>query len=1679
MLDPDYRDDADAPEDPTSVGITDSAIVFRSLYWNMRGIKNRKRTDRLIAATAPRFEDYAEVNCSAVPKSEFSKQFRKLNTFYKKLYATDVDLLGNIVVGGIFGTEVDAPGSNVAPTAVDAFKCWNILSYDQQTDAIQTFETDPDNFLAFAAAGITSDEVLKITIYTPPRKRKTNRWDAAHVQRQFTEMLREWTKLLELSKRIIVQGDFNFNYSSFPSVCNHTNFSNDHYELYIVPLMEWITITANASFIPLKGPTCYSSATSPSTIDGIATRGFTHVKAERVLLKTDGNFVWLDDPDGDYDAEFIRHCWADHIALLGTFEYDTTATPGMNTGPHPDTDPAAEPARPPTPAIPTGTDASNFLGRYEDCQVHDDQINFFLKTRAGGAQNFATTITPASEKEAFPPSSGIRIAMKRKDDRHDAHTLRQALSEYAATRPPPRNSILAFERWVASAMCASRLVKKASGYKKEKKVVAGGDAGVGNDEAPPFPDGPVDNRDDVSEAHCAVLPFEDDDPGPDPAGRDDSAVAALGGSEDVDEDYREARESLAFWDWSVGSNCGTGQDDGLQLADDEKREIQKLFGNTAKIREKVCGSRKGEPLPPLHELFDGDTVYTGLANVIVAVMRSHIIKGDVLRTWFGEPADISPDLLTTIKEQLSAVAKTVPPLTVSLAQVRNFLADANPELRGPTGVRLKCYAACSDEVLLAYVDAVNHLLLRFQSVGARYSTGLIDDELKILLVELLGKGGKVTQLKKVRTICRGAPGIRIAAGVLGRELLQLAEAFCVWGVTGAGSRPNSALALSILRVIDVQLQATATRFYVQISEDICNYFNCIPLLYLLTTMRRAMPHPTLLQFCLSLNIGKKVIGRNGSSFAVVDKFSGGIQGCTFVMFAGIALQARVNHLVRLFILACYSPATRRLETARILRAGNALLRDLQKLHHDAKTWTPYSSADVAGHFANPGSPASVRFPHFNIFDTSGTTYLESILVQEGTSETALADLIAVVDDKAILILAHIDDKTNGNLGRLFEFLAKATELCFRHTGQFFSQSKYEMVTGSPYWSDEKCEKHLEAMRELAVKYLNPFGCCPSVSLSTKFLGFLFNAGQTSRAVLYNQIAHRLKYSRVSAELVYKHMRKMNGAQVRTLCIWAFLSCVLHLLAVAVRVFDDAAWTELLFSLSHAIGEFVGFTSDDLKYLLQANQVARDDLHKIIFSKKVMCMVDPRLMACRILRKGAAKWTAISRSVSVVPYATTSVFASSDPHRWSGFDAKQQTVLQDIADADAYLSELLKDVAPPVKSCVALGRHYPDPADADASLRAAEDVAAKIADRLPSRSLLVPLPVTSDPATSSLARNYPPPKSLPATCAPFRCPKGAFEFILDKECELVVLCEGRPTLRYTTTDHYEICCPKTRNAARYLALVCHAIHQILLCPDVQMGQPQLFIYDLSTNACRDLVNYRQLWLQLWCWPGVVKIFDGPPRGERKLDAPSTNVRNSRSTILELAARDVGVSWPIRDYPSVPIDFKTITDHLHAAHFRNRVHLAFKKTKPDAATSGGATGSQAAGSQDIASSTIPAGPGPPSAAADTGRNVQIESQTEAPADGASAAHGRAQPVASSIMPPPLPAEPLSQPMPPQARPQTGAPRSRNVKAPAKPAQKQTSASTSTTGAVMKSDVKNKTGSARAKKNKRVEPAPQPLA
>ncbi len=1565
----DYHDEearAEVDEDPAELDPeARRQREQRIFFWNLghgAGLSNRKYADRLSSVLLPRSVDHVETKVAKIPEDQKSRPVKHhAKCSYVESSSTNYELLGSVQSGGVLCSALcDRSACKDVSGRVETMQSV-LLSYNPDEDTIRKLDGDCCNFLLFATAELTTDHLLKITLYLPPRASvKPTRWDTKHVRRELGLLLDKWDELRRRASHMIIQGDFNVRYDLGPEIpqSGRKNFSTEQYETYVAPVLRWIG--ERATFVKLSGPTCYKSEREPSTIDGVATSGLSCVRVDRVLIKPDGGFEWADN----VDSEYIRHNWPDHLGLLTTYVHDTAPESAL---------PGGQSQQLPHPATTTNTadiTSENFLGHYEDFQVKDVHVDHFL-LQHNRDNRHPIAIENISSVDAHPATHGIRIAMARDDKRHDKSTLQAAMDKHAVRNPPPRKCLLAFERWLASGLVANKLAS----IVKEPAATAdatppsstpdpahSSDASATENELPahlpPAPGSvsssvamPV-NDDSGPSATDAVLPpvsatgscSSTDTP---PAGAPDAAcgMPSLDPPPDADDfDLAATREGLSFLDWAQGGPVGfVGSC--IKPKGVDKSEAKSLFQQAAKVRELVFGTRKGEPLPELHSITDGVTTYTGSSAVIEQVMRTHVLKGDIIRAWYsGTSTELSKEELRTIKEDLVSVARDLPPLTFTRAQVRDFLADANPCLRGYIGVRLKVYAALSDDVLDAYVDCVNHVLLSLRNCGSSF-TAVLPDTLKVLVLDLLGKGGQVKELKKIRTICRGSPALRILAGIIGRELLQLAEAHNCWGTTSMGSRPNASLALAMIRIVDTQLHCSDSRFFVQISEDICNYFNNLPLFFIMNNCRRARLHPCGLMFFLAANLQKELLGHNGpDAYCRVKNYTGGIQGSTETMYCGITLQKKINELVRLFLLACYCPRSRRLETHRILRASAALLLDLEGFHHSARSWEPYSRADVDQHFQDPSDPASCSLGKFDIFQSTTRALLCAILVQDGISEESAADLIAVVDDKALSILVHRDDLQNGNLARIFDTLRRATELNFKHCSQFFSKSKFEIVAGSPYWKGDANRQVLERVREMAVKYLNPFETTPTISLRTKLVGFLFNTDESQADTLYGQILARLKWSRIAAELVCKYLKRVSGPQLRAILVWAYISSILHLLVVAVRIFNDDYWEELLFQLAWSIMDMIGFSPEVVKACLERNKIPRGDIHKLAFSKKVLNMVDPRLLSTKILRCSSAKWTAASSSISVAAYATAPVTFGPTIEALRGFTAPQVALLQEISAADSYVRESLSGVlgSSALYKLTANATSSTIPPAPPASSSVARSGAATSSAMVTLRDhLLVPQPASSDRLSTALLRNVAPPRTK-TTAPPPSFHVDSYLFRRVGVSDLHVVHQGVVMKHYTCVAYSEFAAADLRADVRFAANVGQALEDLLPCPSVLLSRPRVDVVGLLlTSNLRDAAVYRILTSMIWRWPGKINFYAAPAvkaTPQLVTSVPPIVVRNN---ILDLAAKDVGVSWPVRDF-EIPFDFKLVDEKLSLQHIRNRVNARCKTILQKTTTIGARTG-----------------------------------------------------------------------------------------------------------------------------------------
>eukprot|EP00392_Amoebophrya_sp_AT5.2_P006712 g6724.t1 len=362
--------------------------------------------------------------------------------------------------------------------------------------------------------------------------------------------------------------------------------------------------------------------------------------------------------------------------------------------------------------------------------------------------------------------------------------------------------------------------------------------------------------------------------------------------------------------------------------------------------------------------------------------------------------------------------------------------------------------------------------------------------------------------------------------------------------------------------------------------------------------RRIGAHPTVLATFVAVNIGKRIVARNGDAVAVVPKFADGIQGSTETATTGASIDARQGRKARLFLQYCYCPKTRVLCRKRIELAAAALKKDVAQDVDNVTKWAEYTADDVHEFYRTGAIP---EYPNArNFMEVCDSHFLEDLFIDGDVIDVEfMADVVAFVDDKQTLFKATAADLDNGNYDLILQTLEVFSCHTFRGSASYISGEKLEASAGNPC-SNMPDDLLRRVWKSIETNFA-PFGLLPAQKTSVKFLGFLQSMVSPAPEQLHSMMVGIGTSGGTQAELVLHAKRRLNGQGMRLVAMWAFIGRVLHLYPMAAEIFNRKQWSTYLYWHSFAVLCFLGFSPAQIKMLLEdncGNNIDKNVLYKV-------------------------------------------------------------------------------------------------------------------------------------------------------------------------------------------------------------------------------------------------------------------------------------------------------------------------------------------------------------------------------------------------------------------------------------------------------------------------------------------------
>eukprot|EP00392_Amoebophrya_sp_AT5.2_P013718 g13847.t1 len=1140
------------------------------------------------------------------------------------------------------------------------------------------------------------------------------------------------------------------------------------------------------------------------------------------------------------------------------------------------------------------TTAENVHGRYEETQIAPDDPIY----------NKVFEFTD----DMYPAAVMNRILMTRGDD-VDASEVCAALKSYSKVVPPPTDCLSKFECWVASGLVwAGLAAPKKRPPPKKKEQNASPNQKSKNDHHGHDPS-------HQPPAHPGAAPVE--------AAHDGTAEKTTEATDHTAARTQD-RHDIAlnnFFTWIAEPDqqlkgC-PGYDDDVKGTDTKARgAVNEMYKVAAEFRTKFSGTRKGEPLEELHTIQCGARSVTGSRAIAKEVIVQHILKSQCLRDNAGLPTEMSREVFNQIKDDIANGIRFCRPYRVSTEDVREFLRSANRELQGPLGVRMKIFTSFDDELLGWYCECANKVLSRMEpaadgsTANTRTWTAIFPLELRTQQIELLGKGGVVTNIRKVRCVVKSSPALRILSGTLAAEVNSLAEKHDVWNDVAFGGRPGVAAMVALMLLFNVILDLQPKEIVILLGLDNSNYFNCLRLIHILNCLRWCRPHPIVLAFYLLTNWQKLVIARNGRSHAATRNFSDGIQGASEVMLAGTALQVPSGSLVLKFLRYIIHPTTQRLSPTRIAEAKAALEKDRAVGHAgtDLNSWAPYDPFhEIDDHYLTGDIHAPTA--RSLVYSAPAVYHLDILLATAVCLPLEkLPQVVMYVDDKVIGLKVHEDDQS------LLTDVLAALNLheveMLRKAGQYLAKSKLEVIIGNPTtWTRDVATTKLEGWAELLRKHFCPFGTVPEVKSSTVLLGALFNLTRSPRENLWSQIQQRLSYTRYQVELVEWKLKSISGSTLRLLTVWGFLSPVLHLLPLAQLVFSPIDWAQLHFDLAWNGLELAGFSRQQIDFLMEVNKLKRQDLFRLFFSEELLSFHDLKMMATKVTRATSARVMSLTDCKHVADLVTT--FLPVGPCGTgsnSGFDDSDKSLFQTIADADSHLHQRFQDTSLDLPT-------------------------------------IVPTPVKNDPAARWLRRqggvlkfHHDWRKANGTRPGPSRSSFFAIWCHEQQECRIAA--EGKIVLRVRTSHAAYSDFPNEtlREKLRHINAAATAVKYLRKYENSFSSSRSVVLVGADWEDTRKTGTFLDLWGSFADWrEGSVVLCRGHGDDaefewveshvfQNENDCPSVYAR----ALVEVADRETAIKWPKRHGFNVFYNPYTDSQRRCAKHRRAKVQKVFSET-----------------------------------------------------------------------------------------------------------------------------------------------------
>eukprot|EP00392_Amoebophrya_sp_AT5.2_P008429 g8450.t1 len=549
-----------------------------------------------------------------------------------------------------------------------------------------------------------------------------------------------------------------------------------------------------------------------------------------------------------------------------------------------------------------------------------------------------------------------------------------------------------------------------------------------------------------------------------------------------------------------------------------------------------------------------------------------------------------------------------------------------------------------------------------------------------------------------------------------------------------------------------------------------------------------------------------------------------------------------------------------------------------------------------------------RALHFNQW-----LFLEEIYA-ESTKESKkganlLANVILCVDDKIIACKTNDEDHKNGNVDAITEALNSHEVHILRKVMQYLAASKFESLCGNGKWKQTKMVDHLAAWREKMIKGLHPFGVQPKTKTSTQLLGMLINFSRSVTDTLWNQATGRMGTSRRQAELVLRMMHAMDGHWMKLVVIWAYLSPIVHLLPVMVRVWDQEEWRFFHFDVAWSILGFMGFRDIHINYLVEQNTLKRCDLFALVFSEDLLDLHDPRMLGTKVLRNTCSNAFAVLGDDGVLPYITTTPpLGRSD----IGFNSEDREFFKNLRAADKHFEALTR---PSVRRTASKQLGSTSPTSIEVIIKEAGEC----------EPVVVPLPASSDFGRYQLGQSFPSMLTI------------------------------RPHKKLTTTEKNETnvgspACDRARRAREKTARQFSS--QVKPFASFSgTGKPfhharTIAVTKLNTQGIRDTGTVTHLWQQLALWQqyqGEPPVFgragrrqavliedaadDFPWWGEDEQNEPEDVPMCSVRGFCEVAARDKVLKWPKRKGYKVFFNPMNVTERLTREKWKEAIHAAY--------------------------------------------------------------------------------------------------------------------------------------------------------